>query len=306
MKIIKSLEEFQKQSSPLVVALGNFDGVHLGHQKLISTAKQIANQLNGRLLVFTFYPHPQIAFGKKIALLNSFQQKVANLEKLAVDILLAVPFTKEFSQLSPQQFVSDILLELLQAKHIVAGFNYSFGYKGQGKIEDLKKLTERWEIGHTIIDPFYIDNELVSSTAIRNYLLEGDIKKAVRLLGYHPKIVGTVISGNKLGREMGFPTANLKWEEKLLIPQRGVYAVKVIYQGQYYKGVLNIGYKPTVTSKKQKTIEVNILNFCENIYHKKLEIIFYDRIRNEKKFSTVEQLKQQIKMDILQARKILI
>lgn len=298
MKIFRNLEDFVLPDKPLVAVLGNFDGVHLGHQKLIKTAKDITDSLRGETLVFTFFPHPQLVLNKEIQMLNSFELKTRLIKDLGVDSILAIPFTEEISKLTPQQFVQQVLHEKLKVSHVVAGFNFSFGYQGSGKALDLIRLAGELNIKVTIMEPFYMDKELVSSTRIREYIKKGQIKKASKLLGYQPTIQGKVVSGNRIGRQIGFPTANLEWDRHLLIPGPGVYAVKVAVNDDLKLGVLNIGFKPTVSEKEILTMEVNILEFNQEIYDWKIEINFYEKIRNEKKFNNITQLKEQIALDI--------
>ncbi|NLT96041.1 MAG: riboflavin biosynthesis protein RibF, partial [Clostridia bacterium] len=272
MKIFTSMQQYVKPDKPIVTALGNFDGVHLGHQKLIKTAKEIAEKIKGETLVFTFFPHPQMLFNANIKMLNSFKTKLQLIESLGVENVLIIPFTREFSLISPQVFVEEILIKKIQTSHVVAGFNYSFGYKGMGNADMLINLAAPRNVKVTIMEPFYVDNELVSSTKIREYLKEGNIKEAEKLLGYQPAISGKVIEGNKIGRKIGFPTANLEWDSDLLIPGNGVYVVKVLVDNKKYLGVLNIGNKPTVNSQPLLSMEVYLLNFSGDLYHKEIEI----------------------------------
>lgn len=299
MKIFRNLQEITVANKPLTVVLGNFDGVHLGHQNLIKMAQSISKGMDGTTLIFTFHPHPQMVFNKDIKLINSFDLKIRLIEQLGVDYLLIVPFVEEFYKLSPEEFVEQILYKKLNVSHVVAGFNYTFGYKGMGKTKDLIDIGAKFGIKTTIMDPFYVDGQLVSSSKIREYLESGKIVEASKLLGYFPRILGSVISGNKIGRIMGIPTANLKWDADVLIPKSGVYAVQVEVLGQIKPGVLNIGTRPTVSSNNNVTMEVNILDFNQDIYGEKLEVIFHQKLRDEKKFNNILDLKKQIEMDTL-------
>ncbi|KJS87097.1 MAG: hypothetical protein JM58_05275, partial [Peptococcaceae bacterium BICA1-8] len=209
MKVFRSLEQYSKPDKPVVAALGNFDGVHLGHKHLINTAKDIAGSINGETLVFTFFPHPQLLFNTNIEIINSLKLKIDLMKSLGVENVLVIPFTRAIAELSPSCFVSEILSSKLKISHVVAGFNYTFGHKGKGKAEDLIKQSAEQNIKATIIAPFYIEGKLVSSTQIRNYIKIGKITDAARFLGYQPTIIGKVIEGSKIGRQMGFPTANI-------------------------------------------------------------------------------------------------
>lgn len=299
MKIFRNLQEITVANKPLTVVLGNFDGVHLGHQNLIKMAQSISKGMDGTTLIFTFHPHPQMVFNKDMKLINSFDLKIRLIEQLGVDYLLIVPFVEEFYKLSPEEFVEQILYKKLNVSHVVAGFNYTFGYKGMGKTKDLIDIGAKFGIKTTIMDPFYVDGQLVSSSKIREYLESGKIVEASKLLGYFPRILGSVISGNKIGRKMGIPTANLKWDADVLLPKSGVYAVQVEVLGQIKPGVLNIGTRPTVSNNKNVTMEVNILDFNQDIYGEKLEVIFYQKLRDEKKFNNIQELKKQIEVDTL-------
>ncbi|KJS23444.1 MAG: hypothetical protein VR72_01090 [Clostridiaceae bacterium BRH_c20a] len=298
MKVFRSLEQYISPEKPVVAALGNFDGVHLGHKHLINAAKDIARGINGETLVFTFFPHPQLLFNNHIEVINSLKLKIDLLKSLGVENVLVIPFTKTIAELSPPCFVHEILSNKLKISHAVAGFNYTFGHKGKGKAEDLIKQSAEQNIKVTIIEPFYVEGKLVSSTKIRDYIKIGKIAEAARLLGYQPAIIGKVIEGNKIGRQMGFPTANLEWDNNLLIPATGVYAVRVEFDNVLYMGVLNIGKKPTVTQNITITMEVNILDFQREIYGCEIKIIFYKKLRDETKFASIIELKKQISNDV--------
>lgn len=298
MKTYRNIEDYKCNEKPLVAILGNFDGVHMGHRKLISVGKKIANDICGETMVFTFFPHPQFLFDNNFRLLNDFSLKRKILEKLGVDQLLALPFTKEISKITPQEFVDDVLAVNLCAKHIVVGFNFSFGYKGMGNPDLLSKLAEIKKIETTIIPPVYVDNELVSSTRIRKHLKNGEIEKAAQLLGYYPQLSGVVVSGHRIGSQLlGYPTANISVDNSLLIPGEGVYSVKVFTEAGRKSGILNIGYKPTVSEERELTVEVNILDFSGDLYGKTLKIVFYKKLRLEKKFSGLNELKKQLRID---------
>ncbi|MFZ5943656.1 MAG: bifunctional riboflavin kinase/FAD synthetase [Bacillota bacterium] len=306
MEILTDIKQYKGWKCPIVIALGNFDGVHLGHQQLIKKAVDIAQEVKGKAVVFTFYPHSKVFFNKELQLLNSFDVKTKLFEKLGVDATLIVPFTQEIAHLSPESFVREILCHKLQGSHLVAGFNYSFGYRGQGRAQDLINIGGESNLKVTIIEPFYIKGELVSSTKIREYLKEGSIEQAVSFLGYYPIIQGQVVPGNKIGRQIGFPTANLKWDPNLLIPGTGVYAANVYLNNYKHRGVLNIGCKPTVSlDKKLLTMEVFILNFNQDIYGEILEIHFIHKLRDEKRFTGLIELKEQIMSDVKKTEKLL-
>ncbi|MFZ7104646.1 MAG: bifunctional riboflavin kinase/FAD synthetase [Peptococcaceae bacterium] len=305
MKIITSLDRLQLSDKPLVIALGNFDGVHLGHRQLLKITADIAKSINGEGMVFTFYPHPQLLLTHNFQMLNIFEIKTKLISSVGIDYTLIIPFTNEIAKLSPREFFVDILCKKLNAAHLVAGFNYSFGYQGRGKAENLRELAKAYHIDATIMEPFFVDGEIVSSSKIREHLKSGEIKNAAKLLGYNPLIAGKVTVGNKIGRTIGFPTANLDWNREILIPGPGVYIVKVKIIDTIKYGVLNIGYRPTVDANGRLTMEVNIFDFNENIYNQNIYIEFIDKLRDEQKFKDFKELKEQISRDAAQARLIL-
>lgn len=304
MIVYQKLAEFTVDSNkPLTVVLGNFDGIHLGHQNLIKMATNTSRQIKGETLILTFYPPPQLLFNPDFKMLSSLEFKIEFFEKLNINKCLIIPFTQEFAQLTPEEFVKEILFEKIGAKNLVCGFNYSFGHKGAGTATDLINLAGKFGQEVKIMEPFYIKDKLASSTRIRELIDLGEMEEAKDLLGYNPRIKGTVIPGNKIGRKIGFPTVNLAWDEQLMVPGVGVYIVEIKIGSCIKKGVANIGYKPTIsTNNKHLTIEAHIFDFKEDIYDTKIELIFNKKIRNELVFSSLEHLKQQISMDKIMAK----
>ncbi|MEH6936973.1 bifunctional riboflavin kinase/FAD synthetase [Bacillus sp. JJ664] len=282
-----------------VLALGFFDGVHKGHQQVIKTAKEIADEKGLLLSVMTFDPHPSAILGNRdesISYLTPLELKVKWMEKLGVDQLFIVQFTEEFANLLPQEFVDQYIIAL-HAKHVVAGFDFSFGKYGKGTMESLP-FHSRNEFLQTTVSKFNIDDEKVSSSRIRQAIKDGEMDEAARLLGRQYQIIGTVVDGDKRGRTIGFPTANISVSVPYALPSVGVYAVKCIVNGELYEGMCNIGYKPTFYHEFQKqTIEVNIFNFNEDIYGKEVEIFWFTRIRDEKKFNGINELIEQLHRD---------
>ncbi|WP_375545214.1 bifunctional riboflavin kinase/FAD synthetase [Niallia taxi] len=284
---------------PLVMALGYFDGVHLGHQKVIGEAKKVADELGIKTGVMTFDPHPSLVLSKEkkqIGLITSLDTKIAEMEKLGVDYLFIIHFTKEFAALEPQQFVDQYLVGL-HAKHVVAGFDYTYGMKAAGTSETLEEHS-RGQFGITIINKETFEGEKVSSTLIRSHINTGAMDKVPMLLGRYYSIHGRVIHGDKRGRTIGFPTANVEAAGEEIIPPQGVYAVKVLVDGKWYEGVCNVGTKPTFHPEKTvQSIEAHIFDFNQEIYDKTITIEWHIRIRSEKKFNGIQELVEQIAKD---------
>lgn len=301
MRIFSTIPNLTKEYSNIVVALGTFDGIHLGHQNIINKAIALSKEIAGTCVVFTFSNHPLGVISPKncpLAIGDNVDKETL-MKELGVDILLNIPFTADFLKLSPIEFL-EILQENLNPKYIVVGPNYSFGYKGRGNPNLLIQLGERFGFKAEIHPVVYIDNKLVSSTLIRNLILKGDIKGANKLLGKNFKIQGKVISGDQRGRLLGFPTANMEIKKGRIIPSNGVYAVNVMFKNNTYHAIANIGTNPTFQGLIRH-IEVHILDFNLNIYDEIIEIEFIDKIRGEKCFSSVDKLVKQINTDITMA-----
>lgn len=297
---IKTLEDIKtNEFPPIAMALGSFDGVHLGHQKVINKTKKIA-ALNGwKSGVMTFDPHPSVVLGgksKKVSYLTSFEAKVEQMEKLEIDYLFIICFTKEFASLSPQSFVDHYLIDL-HVKHVVAGFDYTYGKQALGTSETLS-IHSRGQYETTIIHKETFAGEKVSSTLIRSFIHNGEMDKIPPLLGRFYTLDGIVIDGDKRGRTIGFPTANVQKTSDVILPPNGVYGVKLLVKNTWYEGVCNVGTKPTFQSEKHDpSIEVHLLDFNEMIYGETVKIEWHFRIRNEQKFDGVQSLVQQIEKD---------
>lgn len=281
-----------------VAALGYFDGVHLGHQKVIQTAKAIADENKWQSAVMTFHPHPAVVLGKadRIPAITPLAEKEKAINKLGIDLLYVVRFDEAFSRLSPQQFIEDYIVEL-SIKHVVAGFDYTYGRFGKGTMATIQ-TDARGRFDVTTVEKVEKDNEKISSTLIRSMIGSGEVEKLPQYLGRYYEMSGTVITGEKRGRTIGFPTANLSVSSEYVFPKKGVYAVKVKYENRSYNGVLNIGYKPTFHDHlPEPSIEVHILDFGQEIYGERLVIEWRKRLRDEKKFNSAEELIEQIKKD---------
>lgn len=308
VKIHTNLKSF-KATNP-VVTIGTFDGVHLGHQKVILRLKEIAKKYNGETVIFTFYPHPRLvtsADETNLRLLTTLDEKTKLFERFGIDHLVVYPFNKAFSELTYTEFVKQILVEKMNTKCLVVGYDHKFGKNREGGYEYLKTCAENYNFKVEKLDALLVDDENVSSTKIREALQSGDIKKANYYFGYEFSLFGIVISGKQVGREIGFPTANIETSDRhKIIPGYGVYAVKVIVNNQNYSGMLNIGSRPTFNNNADnRSIEVNIFNFSDNIYNHKITLVFIDKIRDEQKFVGVEMLVEQLRRDKIKALEIL-
>lgn len=286
------------------VVLGNFDGLHRGHQQLIALGRQIADQYGEELAVFTFYPQMQQVLDPDFCYLLTEQQKLKRFAQLQVDVVETVPFEASIAQLSPEAFVRTILVERLRASHVVVGFNYSFGYRGAGDPQLLQQLAEPYGITVTVMEPCYVDGEIVSSSAVRNYLREGNVEKAKAMLGYAYSLEGPVLTGNQIGRTIGFPTANIGPAQNILLPANGVYAALTYVDGKAYPGILNVGLRPTIANSVGINIEVNLFDFDADIYGKQIRTEFHYFLRREQKFSGLDQLKAQLEQDRARTRKL--
>ncbi|MDD7884732.1 bifunctional riboflavin kinase/FAD synthetase [Flavivirga sp. 57AJ16] len=291
--------ETYKSVEATVVTIGTFDGVHIGHQKIVKRLISTGKTDGLKSVILTFFPHPRMVLQKdfNIKLINTINERRAILDGLGLDYLLIKKFTKEFSRLSAEDFVKQILVDKLHAKKVIIGYDHRFGRNRNANIDDLKKFGEAYGFDVEEISAQDINDVAVSSTKIRNALKEGDVIKANAFLGYHFRITGTVTKGRGLGRQLNFPTANIKVEETYkLIPKQGAYIVKAIIDKGSVYGMMNIGINPTVNGKKE-TIEVHFFNFDNDIYGENIQIELLDRIRDEEKFESIEALKIQLKKD---------
>lgn len=308
MKVYHDINNF-KAHNP-VVTIGTFDGVHLGHQKVIERLKAYARKYQGESVIFTFFPHPRLVIsknGNNLRLLTTLEEKKQLFEKSGIDHLIVYPFTKEFSELSYSRFVKDILVEKIHTRCLVLGYDHRFGKNREGSFEYLTMCAKHYHFQIEKLEPLLVDELHVSSTKIRKSLEEGDIMRANRYLGYRFTLHGKVVEGKRLGREMGFPTANIEASDVYkLIPGYGVYAVELFFLGKKYGGMLNIGTRPTFNNNADnRSIEVHIFNFFGNLYNKEITLIFVAKIREEKKFSGPEALAVQLRRDKEVAQRIL-
>lgn len=299
MKVYANIQEF-KSAKNVVVTIGTFDGVHLGHKVIIKQLKKAAEELGGESVVLTFFPHPRMVVfpdDNELKLLNTIEERKELLEKAGIDHLIIHPFSRAFSRLTAIEFVRDVLVNRLNIKKMVIGYDHHFGRNREGSFNDLVEFGEVYGFSVEEIPAQDIQQINVSSTKIRTSLLAGEIHAATQFLGYPYFITGTVVKGDKVGREIGFPTANIKPDEThKLIPKNGVYAVKAVINKKEYEGMLNIGNRPTLKGINE-TIEVNIFDFDEEIYGQKIQVNFYERIRDEQTFEDLNELKNQLTID---------
>lgn len=308
MRILRGIEIGTTFNRP-ILTLGTYDGVHLGHQTIIRKLVKRAKEQQRESVLFTFEPHPRMVLqpdNHGLQLIDNLEDKLKKLESLGLDTVILFPFTKAFSTLSAQEFVQQILVDAIGVSEVHIGYDHHFGKDRKGDFNELSQmgLALGFQVFQT--DKVSSNDMAISSTKIRNAILDGQLEMANEFLGEPFQISGEVVHGNKLGRTIGFPTANLKVDyAPKLIPKNGVYAVEVMVKNQLYKGVMNIGNKPTVQGTKALFLEVFIFNFSEEIYGEHLVIRFFHRLRDEQKFDGIEALKTQLKKDEELARKLL-
>jgi riboflavin kinase/FMN adenylyltransferase len=294
--------KFPRRST--AVGLGNFDGLHVGHIALVNTLISEARINCLESVIYTFTKHPENIIRKKLftPLLTTVGKRIELLGETQLNYLYFDEFDEEYSRMKPEDFIREILLERLGAGIVAAGFNYRFGYMGQGDAEMLREFGKKYDFGVTIIPPVKINKEVVSSTAIRTYVAKGDMESVFRLLGRHYSITGEVKDGMKRGRRIGFPTANLQPEDYLILPYNGVYITKTLYNGNFYNSLTSVGNNPTFGDTSSINVETHILDFCDDIYKSSIEVFFLKKLRNEKRFRSAAELSDQISRDIQDAR----
>ncbi|MDD2306699.1 MAG: bifunctional riboflavin kinase/FAD synthetase [Prolixibacteraceae bacterium] len=300
MKIHRDLNDFYAQNPVLTV--GTFDGVHLGHRKIIARLIDLAKAINGESVIFTFDPHPRKIVApaeSNLRLLTTLDEKIELFEQSGIDHLIVYPFTPEFAQLTYEQFVEQILVGQIHTKSLVVGYDHKFGKGRQGDFEFLKECADRHEFQIEKLDVLLVNESNVSSTKIREAIQIGDFDTANAFLGYSFVLHGTVVEGQKLGRQIQFPTANIEASDPdKIIPGYGVYAVQAKVQNKTYRGMLNIGSRPTVNrNADHRSIEVHLFDFDSDIYGEHLELIFFRKLREEQKFESLDALKEQLARD---------
>jgi len=304
MQIIKGIENFKESFMNSVVTLGNFDGVHLGHQEIFRRVKEEASKIHGEGMVITFEPHPLkvLAPDKFFPMLTPFRKKMMLIEKSGIETVLCIDFSLEFSEISPSEFIKSILVERVKVKKVIIGYNYHFGEGQKGDAQTLIDAGKVFDFDVAVVEPFRVGQTVVSSSKIRDLIQRGEIEEAARLLGRDYPIIGKVVEGAKRGQTLGFPTANLEISDELY-PKSGVYAVEVEWRQRRLNALASVGSNPTFFSERSGranpvSIEVYILNFSRNIYGEELQINFKRRIRDEVRFESSSLLIEQIKKDI--------
>ncbi len=285
-----------------VVTMGIFDGVHRGHMSLLNILVSRAKELKGESVVITFLPHPRLVLEKNhinLSFLNTMEEKTQLLRKSGIDHLVIVRFDREFSRIGACDFIRSVLVEKVGTKHLMLGYDHHFGQDGKGDYNTVRECGESMNFNVEKVKGLYTEYGEISSSSIREDLLGGHIEKANNCLGYYYRIEGKVVEGNRVGRSIGFPTANIEAADKYkLIPGNGVYAVEVEADGAIYPGMLSIGYNPTVKKEgTERSVEVHILNFSKDIYNQTITVIFRKRLRSEKKFESLNELADQMKVD---------
>ncbi|NBB27064.1 bifunctional riboflavin kinase/FAD synthetase [Cellulophaga sp. BC115SP] len=307
MKVYYGIQEFQRLENAVVTS-GTFDGVHLGHQKILKRLAEVAQQTGGESVVITFYPHPRTvvsADNQEVKLLSTLDEKIELLTQNGVQHLLVIPFTREFSELTSEEFIQKVIINTIGTKTLVIGYDHRFGKNREGGFDYLVQNASRYGFGVEEISRQDIDHVAVSSSKIRKAIQDGDMTQAQHFLGRNYDLNGLVVKGKQIGRTIGFPTANIQVREQTkLVPQDGVYAVWVYYNAEKLRGMLNIGNRPTVDGT-YKTIEVNILDFNKEIYGENLKVEFVQKVRPEQKFNGLDALKAQIAQDKLTVSDIL-
>ena len=305
MDIIVGIETIRRKFRNPVLTLGNFDGVHLGHQKIFNAVKEEARKIDGEAIVFTFDPHPlQVLDPQRCPpFITPFKKKLMLVEMLGIDVIIVATFDLGIANITPEAFVKQILVDKIGVKKILVGYNYYFGKDRRGNVEMLIQLGKKFGFEVKVIEALKVNDTPVSSSKIRELIQDGQMGQAAQLLGRNYRLMGKVIWGSSRGKDLGFPTANLEILNGLY-PKTGVYATKVIIGNKTYLGVADVGYNPTF-GKNPLSVEVHILDFTRDIYGEEIQLIFFDRIRDEEVFEEPDSLVRQMEKDVDVARKIL-
>lgn len=305
MDIFRGVEGLRQNLKNPAITIGNFDGVHRGHQALFQTVKQWAKRLDGQSVVMTFHPHPlEVLFpDKALTFITSHEQKLKLIADCGIDATIVIPFSREFSQISAHSFIEDLLVGKIGMKAIVVGHDYRFGHGREGDTRLLKKLGVKFGFEVDTITAIKLNDEVVSSTAIRQLIVNGEVREANRLLGRPFEVSGTVIYGRMRGASLGFPTANLRLPA-LTSPRTGVYVIEADVAGHRFGGAANLGFNPTF-GDTELSLEVHLFDFSRDIYGEPITVRFLERLRDEKRFAGPEELVEQIRKDVQTARKIL-
>ncbi len=308
MKVYRNIQEFKGVARP-VLTIGTFDGVHEGHRKIIDRLKEVAEEVGGESVMLTFFPHPRMVLfpDSGLELINTMEEKETLLERAGLGHFVAEPFTRTFGELPPEQYVKEVLVEGLGVKYLIIGYDHRFGKDRQGNLDLLRALAPKYGFEVEEIPAHMVEDVDVSSTKIRKALKAGDVRKANSFLGRAYSLTGEVVEGQKTGRSIGFPTANIHVPEVYkLIPADGVYAVRVILEGgRALPGMLNIGFRPTFPENEERTIEVNIFDWDHDLYGEQITVRFLERVRGEARFDGPEALREQLQRDKQHVQQVL-
>lgn len=306
MKIHRGVENLPYINNP-VLTIGTYDGVHLGHKMILNRIQDIADSIDGESVMLTFVPHPRLVLypHNPLFLISTLEEKLSLLSRLGLDHVVIMPFTKEFSSITAEDYIEKVLVENFHPSYIVVGYDHRFGRERKGDMQMLQQYSEKYHYKVEEIPAQTIDDISVSSTKVRQAVMEGNIKEANILLAHPYSISGTVVHGDKLGRTIGFPTANISVSKHKLIPALGVYACIVEIKEIQYMGALSISYRPTVTASRDLRIEVYILDFDGDIYDQEINLILYEKIREDKKFDSLAIMTAAIDDDVMKVRQIL-
>jgi riboflavin kinase/FMN adenylyltransferase len=308
MRIYHNIDEFVPLKNA-VVTIGTFDGVHIGHRKIISGIKELAERTGGETVLLTFFPHPRMILhpeDESLKLINTIHEKAELLEDLGIEHLIITPFSRDFSNQTAEEYIRDVLVNKIGTKKIVIGYDHRFGKDRQGGLEDLLRLGPVYGFEVIEIPEQDINEVAISSTRVRSALLDGEIELANAFLGYPFFVTGVVVRGDQIGRQIGYPTANIVIEERYkLIPSDGIYAAKVKIDGKVYNGMAYIGSRPTINGMT-RNIEVNIFDFDQEIYNQQIQMEFIHFIRQDMRFSSLDELKAQIALDKIEVLRLLI
>lgn len=299
MKVYTEVSENIKTKNA-VVTVGSFDGLHLGHFKILNEVKKVVARKNGTSFLVTFEPHPRFVLSKdfEMKLLTSLDEKKEILEKAGIENLMVINFTKDFSQLTSDEFIKKFIVDKIGASHMVIGHDHKFGKDRLGDVGKLSEVGKLYDFDVTDVSAESISEEIISSTKIRNSLVSGDIEKANIFLGRNYSLTGEIVKGSQRGRTLGFPTANIKLDESFkAVPKNGVYIAKCFLNDEMFYGIMNIGYRPTFENKHELVLEVHLLNFSRDIYGKTMRVEFLKRLRDEIKFESKDSLIHQIEID---------
>jgi len=308
VQVFRGFHEVTKTYPAPVITIGNFDGLHLGHRQIIDSVIERARSQNGTAIVYTFRPHPHLALTPEhdLQLINTYDEKLEILEKLGVDVVIEEPFSREFSTISPEKFFREVLVKRLSSQAIYVGYDFGFGKNRAGSLDMLTQMCKEEGIELYVAKPLRVNGEICSSSRIREYIKNGDVASANRLLGREFYYRGLVVRGNGRGRKIGFATANVHLESKLQVKE-GVYATRALFEGKTYKSVTNVGRQPTFNKDTlgPLTVETHILDFDKDIYGNTLEVHMVERLREEVRFDGIDSLVSQIRKDVIRAKEIL-